>query len=78
MKSFLKGKSPPDSLNSMPGYGSRLGPVRVIDPSLFTVPYDAALVAALRDAGVVGDGEERGFDVPHGAEAAAVARHRVQ
>ena len=27
---------------------------------------------------VVGDGEERGVDDPHGAEAAAVARHRVQ
>ena len=27
MKSFLKGKSPPDSLDSMPGRGGRLGPV---------------------------------------------------
>ena len=49
MKSFLNGKFGPTrtaDLDSNPRLRrSGLGPVSVIDPSLFTVPYDAALVA---------------------------------
>jgi len=52
MKSFLKGESSLGSRDATPGHGPGLGPVRVIDASLFTAPYDAALVAALRRGGV--------------------------
>ena len=65
MKSFLKRESPaPDT---------PIPPVRVIDPSLFTAPYDAALVAALRRAGV--DAELVGRPLRAGETAPGVSRH---
>ena len=48
MKSFLKGESP----QAIAKTAAPILPVHVVDPSLFTLPYDLALVAALRRAGL--------------------------